>query len=97
MAVMGKQVVTGGNVIYTRRGFTHDAENQEDYYRQLGIPTPRLCPNCRHYERLKKTNPPKLWHRKCMKDGCTTEFETSYTPDRPEIVYCEEHYNAEIL
>lgn len=36
MAVLGKQVVTGGNVIYTKRGFTRDAENQEDYYRNLG-------------------------------------------------------------
>ena len=36
MAVLGKQVVTGGNVIYTKRGFTHDAENQEEYYDNLG-------------------------------------------------------------
>ncbi|KKT22561.1 MAG: hypothetical protein UW08_C0006G0001, partial [Parcubacteria group bacterium GW2011_GWB1_43_8b] len=27
---------------------------------------------------------------------CPNEFETSYSPDRPEIVYCEQCYNAEI-
>ncbi len=27
---------------------------------------------------------------------CSNEFETSYAPDRPEIVYCEQCYNAEV-
>ncbi len=31
-------------------------------------------------------------------DGaCPNRFETSYAPDRPEIVYCEQCYNAEIV
>ncbi len=30
------------------------------------------------------------------KDACPNEFETSYAPDRPEIVYCEQCYNSEI-
>lgn len=29
-------------------------------------------------------------------DHCPNEFETSYAPDRPEIVYCESCYNKEI-
>jgi len=29
------------------------------------------------------------------KNPCPNEFETSYDPDRPEIVYCEECYNQE--
>jgi len=28
---------------------------------------------------------------------CVNEFETSYAPDRPEIVYCEQCYQQEIL
>ncbi len=28
---------------------------------------------------------------------CQNEFETTYTPDRPEIVYCEQCYQAEIV
>ena len=90
------------------------------FYRRMNLPLPRLCPNCRHYERLKQRNPLRLWHRRCMCEGakpqapsiesqyantaqhphadkpCLEEFETSYAPERPEIVYCESCYNAEI-
>ncbi|MCF7833847.1 MAG: hypothetical protein K9L98_02750 [Candidatus Pacebacteria bacterium] len=74
------------------------------FYKRMNLPLPRLCPNCRHYERLSKRNPMKLWHRSCMCDKdkhghvgkCTEEFETSYAPDRPEIVYCEGCYNKEV-
>lgn len=27
---------------------------------------------------------------------CEVEFETSYSPDRPEIVYCEKYYQQEV-
>jgi hypothetical protein len=27
---------------------------------------------------------------------CPNEFETSYAPERKEIVYCEQCYNAEV-
>jgi len=76
------------------------------FYRRMNLPLPRLCPNCRHYERLKQRNPLKLWHRTCMcnKENhhnhnagkCEIEFETSYAPDRPEIVYCEKCYQQEV-
>ncbi len=29
-------------------------------------------------------------------DKCSAEFETSYAPDRPELVYCEACYNTEL-
>ncbi len=29
-------------------------------------------------------------------ESCPNEFETSFAPDRPEIVYCEQCYNSEI-
>ena len=66
------------------------------FYQRMNLPIPRLCPNCRHYERLSKRNPLKLWHRKCMNKGCNNEFETSYSPDRPEIIYCERCYKKEV-
>ncbi|ETB63612.1 TPA: hypothetical protein DIC38_03580 [Candidatus Nomurabacteria bacterium] len=66
------------------------------FYRRMNLPIPRLCPNCRHYERLSQRNPLKLWHRSCMKEGCTNTFETSYSLDRPEIVYCEKCYKQEV-
>ncbi|MFA6520234.1 MAG: hypothetical protein WCT44_01350 [Candidatus Paceibacterota bacterium] len=74
------------------------------FYKKMNLALPRLCPNCRHYHRLKQRNPLKLWHRKCMCDKkhpnhtgkCDVEFETSYAPDRPEIVYCEKCYQQEV-
>ncbi len=96
----------------------------------MNLPLPRLCPNCRHYERLKYRNPLKLWKRVCACNGqmanssavanamadkkgqmvykntithfhgdnkCPNEFETSFSPDRPEIVYCESCYNSEVV
>jgi hypothetical protein len=66
------------------------------FYKRNNLALPRLCPNCRHFQRLKQRNPLKLWHRKCMKEGCSNEFETSYAPDRPEIVYCEKCYQGEV-
>ena len=67
------------------------------FYKRMKLPIPRLCPNCRHYERLAQRSPMKLWHRKCMKEGCMNEFETSYSPDRPETIYCESCYQKEVV
>jgi hypothetical protein len=86
------------------------------FYRKMNLPAPRLCPNCRHYQRLKQRNPLKLWFRKCTcagvksengnyvnnilhfhnTDQCPNAFQTSYAPDRPEIIYCESCYNSEV-
>ncbi len=74
-------------------------------YKRLGVPIPRLCFGCRHDSRLSKRNPMKLWHRACMctqdghdhQDKCGNEFETSYAPERPEIVYCESCYQKEVI
>jgi len=66
------------------------------FYRRMEIPIPRNCPECRHLKRIKDRGPNKLWHRKCMNEGCTNEFETSCAPERPEIIYCESCYNKEV-
>ncbi len=83
----------------------------------MNLPLPRLCQNCRHYQRLKQRNPLKLWKRKCMceelsstngiykntirhfhdSDFCPNEFQTTYSPTRPEIVYCENCYLQEVV
>ena len=78
-------------------------ERELQFYKKMNIPIPVLCPNCRYYERLKWRNPAKLWHRQCMceienhnhRGKCLVEFETSYAPSRPEIVYCEKCYQQE--
>jgi len=72
--------------------------NELKFLRQMNLALPRLCPNCRHCERLNFTNNiSKLWKRKCMKPGCSNEFETAISPDRKEIVYCKECYQAEFI
>ena len=68
---------------------------EKDFYQQFGIATPRLCPNCRHYERLQLRNPIALYSRQCAK--CSNDIETSYSPDRKELVYCEACYQAEVV
>ena len=71
-------------------------KDEFNFYKKHNIPIPDKCSNCRYYERFGKVLPPKLWHRKCMKEGCENEFETSYAPERPEIVYCEKCYQQEV-
>ena len=66
------------------------------FYKRIPLSLPHLCHDCRFLERFKLVNPPKLWHRRCMKKGCNIEFETSYAPDRPEIIYCERCYQQEV-
>jgi len=64
------------------------------FYRAMNLALPRLCSNCRHYARLAQRTPFKLWDRQCAK--CGKDIKTSYSPDRPEIIYCEQCYNSEV-
>jgi len=66
------------------------------FYKKYSIPIPRLCFECRHQQRVKLRNPFKLWERQCMKEGCNTKFQTTYSPERKEIVYCEACYQKEV-
>ncbi|EKD93283.1 MAG: hypothetical protein ACD_28C00186G0003 [uncultured bacterium] len=64
------------------------------FYRTMRLPVPLLCPEERHAQRMGKRNPNRLWNRTC--DACGQAIETSYAPDRPEKVYCEECYLKEV-
>lgn len=75
------------------------------FYRQMNLPIPRYCPNCRYHQRLKWKNPFKFYKRECMcellhhKHGtkCSNEFETMYAPGRPEKIYCKDCYQKEVF
>ncbi len=75
------------------------------YYAKWKIPLPRQCPNCRFSDRFSRRNPRKLWHRQCMCEKgdhehagrCPIAFETSYSPERSELVYCEVCYQKEVV
>lgn len=61
-----------------------------NFYRQRHLPIPRRCPDCRHLLRSGLRNPRQLWARVCAK--CGVSMYSSYSPERPEIVYCEKCY-----
>ena len=91
-------------------------EDELNFYRKINLPIPRLCPNCRTFERLKQRTDIKLYKRNCQcggknskngdykntashfhaNDTCINEFETSYSTDREEIIYCEKCYQQEV-
>jgi len=60
------------------------------FYREHNLPIPHYHPDIRYKNRLQWVNPRKLWERKCAK--CGIDIRTSYSPDRPEKVYCEKCY-----
>ncbi len=65
-----------------------------DFYRKINLPIPCLHPDERHKRRMALRNPRKLWNRECS--TCQKPIETSYAPDRPETVVCEECYLKEV-
>ncbi len=96
-------------------------EPELQFLKQVKIPIPRTCVDCRHKARISQRNRSKIYPRKCMCSGtknlqqttnnkytniavhfhgaesCPNRFETSYSSDRPDIVYCEQCYNAEVV
>lgn len=60
------------------------------FYQDLQIPPPQQCSDCRRKERIRLMLPRKLWPRSCAK--CQKPIQTSYSKERPEIVYCERCY-----
>ncbi len=65
------------------------------FYKKMGLPIPQYCPDERHYARLKFRNPRKLYLRKCEK--CKMDIKTTFAPDRPEKIYCENCYREEVF
>lgn len=64
------------------------------FYHNQGLPLPRNCFNCRYLSRINIRNPRCLWDRKCL--SCSRPVRTSYAPERPERVFCEECYLKEV-
>ncbi|MBU0647718.1 hypothetical protein KJ855_00895 [Patescibacteria group bacterium] len=88
------------------------------FYLKQNLPLPHLCPNCRHYQKVKQRNPLKLWNRNCQCAGSASDnntyqnvathehhgtnhypnqFETTHSPDRKEVIYCEDCCQKEIF
>ncbi|MFH0890560.1 MAG: hypothetical protein V1856_00830 [Candidatus Liptonbacteria bacterium] len=79
--------------------------NELEFHRTMNLALPRVCSNCRDAQRLVWRNNFRLWHRRCACDKvkhfhagqCPEEFETTFPPDRPEIIYCDKCYKTEFF
>ena len=65
------------------------------FYGRHGLPLPREHFITRHIRRRARLNLKVLWQRHCAKTGAP--ILTSYTPDRADIVYSEQAYQAALL
>ena len=90
-------------------------EPELQFLKQMGIPIPRRCVDCRHRDRINQRNRAVFYERNCQCNGessenkiykntvahshgqspCSNKFKTSYAPERPEIIYCENCYQQE--
>jgi hypothetical protein len=77
----------------TKRPF-RIVKKELEFHRTMHLPLPRNHPEERHRLRLLRRHQRALYHRSCMK--CGKEMETTYAPERPEIVYCENCYLKEV-
>lgn len=65
-------------------------QQEFDFYKNMNIPLPEYCPDCRNQRRLSRRNPQKLWQSACAK--CATIVDTTSPPERGENVLCEQCY-----
>lgn len=63
-------------------------QQEQDFYKKKELPWPENCPECRQKRRLALRNERKLYKRKC--DKCQSDMITTYRPDSPYIVYCQD-------
>jgi hypothetical protein len=77
----------------TKRPF-RIVKKELDFYKKMRMPLTHFHPEERHRSRIERRHPARLWSRNCAK--CTKTIQTTYAPDRPEIVYCEQCYLAAV-
>lgn len=63
-------------------------KQEKEFYKKKDLPWPNKCPECRQKRRLALRNERKLYNRKC--DKCQQDIISTYRPDSPYIVYCQE-------
>jgi hypothetical protein len=64
------------------------------FLRDHKLPIPRRSPDQRRRDRMDLRNPRHLYARQCAK--CSAPIQTTYSPGRPEKVYCEKCYLKEV-
>lgn len=74
------------------------------FHRQTNLAISPWCYNCRFTQLMRLRTALALWQRQCMctqtdhshHGRCATEFATTYSPERKELVYCEQCYTKEV-
>lgn len=64
------------------------------YYKKHNYPVARKCFECRRKARMKLRNPRQFWKRNC--DKCGSQIFSTFSPKRPEKVYCKKCYLEEV-
>lgn len=64
-------------------------------YQQMKLPLPELSFDSRYRVRLRKYNPRRLYKRNCHR--CKKSFETTFIPDSPYIIFCEDCFQSSLL
>ena len=58
------------------------------FYKNLDVPIPTLCPDCRSRQRMSFRNERTLYNRPC--DLCKKDMISIYDANRPFLVYCQD-------
>ncbi|MBI2415589.1 MAG: zinc-ribbon domain containing protein [Candidatus Kerfeldbacteria bacterium] len=77
---------------------------ETSFYEQHHMPAPQQCYQCRYATRRAWHNPQRLWQRQCLcqqtdhghAERCAEQCDTSYAPDRPEVIYCNDCYQKTV-
>ncbi len=67
---------------------------EKAFYVKKRLPLPLNCHECRRNRRRSLRNERRLYKRKC--DKCDVKLASTYSPDTPYIIYCEDCYYNEI-
>jgi len=68
---------------------------EEKFHKKIGVNSPTQCFECRRKRRAKLVKLQTLYDRKC--DKCNADIQTSFAPERPEIVYCKPCYQDALI
>lgn len=61
----------------------------------MKLAVPRSCSDCRYQQLQQLRNPRQFWKRSC--ESCQKELQSTYDPQRPERIYCEECYQHALV
>ncbi|MFA6089951.1 MAG: hypothetical protein WC755_08900 [Candidatus Woesearchaeota archaeon] len=65
------------------------------FLKENNLPIPRRSVHQRYKDRMSLKNSRNLWNRVCAK--CGLQIFTTYAPEKPEVVYCEDCYLKEVF